>query len=106
MKSMPAAGAAADVKSGGPREQLAIASLKQRKLGVSADQPRRSSFAGNAADVQALLDAGVNVNRLYFAVFSGCAGKHGESEGNVDTVEVLLAAGANVKRKTTTATTS
>ena len=27
MKSMPAAGAAADVKSGGPREQVAIAAL-------------------------------------------------------------------------------
>src|SRR6266566_7123955 len=41
MKSMPAAGAAADVKSGGPREQLA---LKKRKLGISADQLRRSSL--------------------------------------------------------------
>ena len=31
MKSMPVADAAADVKSGGPREQLAVAALKKRK---------------------------------------------------------------------------
>jgi hypothetical protein len=107
MKSMPAAGAAADVKSGGPREQQAIASLKARKLGVSADQLRRSSLEGNATDVQSLIDAGVNVNSgstlgdsaLYFAVFSGCGGKQGENDGLVNTVNVLVAAGADVKRK-------
>lgn len=44
MKSMPAAGAAAEVKSGGgPREQQTIVALKARKVGVSADQLRRSS---------------------------------------------------------------
>jgi hypothetical protein len=107
MKSMPAAGAAADVKSGGPREQQAVLALKKRKLGISADQLRRSSLEGNAADVQLLLDAGVNVNSgsalsdsaLYFAVFSGCGGKQGENDGLVSTVNVLLAAGADVKRK-------
>jgi Ankyrin repeats (3 copies) len=108
MKSMPAAGAAADVKSGGgQREQQAIVALKARKLGVSADQLRRSSLEGNAADVQSLLDAGVNVNSgaglsdsaLYFAVFSGCGGKQGETEGLVNTVNVLIAAGADLKRK-------
>jgi Ankyrin repeats (3 copies) len=107
MKSMPAAGAAADVKSGGPREQQAVLDLKKRKLGISADQLRRSSLEGNAADVQSLLDAGVNVNSgsglgdsaLYFAVFSGCGGKQGETDGLVSTVNVLLAAGADVKRK-------
>ena len=107
MKSMPAAGAAADVKSGGPREQQAVLDLKKRKLGISADQLRRSSLEGNAADVQSLLDAGVNVNSgsslgdsaLYFAVFSGCGGKQGETDGLVNTVNVLIAAGADVKRK-------
>jgi hypothetical protein len=108
IKSMPADGAAADVKSaGGQREQQAIASLKARKLGVSADQLRRSSFEGNAVDVQALLDAGVNVNSgstlgdsaIYFAVFSGCGKNQGETDGLVNTVNVLLAAGADVKRK-------
>jgi hypothetical protein len=107
MKSMPAAGAAADVKSGGPREQQAIMDLKKRKLGVSADQLRRSSLEGNAADVRSLLDAGVNVNSgsslndsaLYFAVFSGCGGKQGETEGLVNTVNVLIAGGADLKRK-------
>ncbi len=108
IKSMPAGGAAADVKSaGGQREQQAIASLKSRKLGVSADQLRRSSLEGNAADVQALLDAGVNVNSgtgltdsaLYFAVFSGCGKNQGETEGLVSTVNVLIAAGADLKRK-------
>ena len=108
IKSMPAGGAAADVKSaGGQREQQAIASLKARKLGVSADQLRRSSLEGNAVDVQALLDAGVNVNSgstlgdsaIYFAVFSGCGKNQGETDGLVNTVNVLLAAGADVKRK-------
>jgi hypothetical protein len=108
IKSMPAGGAAADVKAaGGPREQQAIASLKARKLGVAADQLRRSSLEGNAVDVQALLDAGVNVNSgaslsdsaIYFAVFSGCGKNQGETEGLVNTVNVLIAAGADLKRK-------
>ncbi len=108
IKSMPAGGATADVKSaGGQREQQAIASLKSRKLGVSADQLRRSSLEGNATDVQSLLDAGVNVNSgtalsdsaIYFAVFSGCGKNQGETEGLVSTVNVLIAAGADMKRK-------
>jgi hypothetical protein len=108
IQSMPAGGAAADVAaSGGEREQNAIAALKARKLGVSADQLRRSSLEGNAADVQALLDAGVNVDSgaglsdsaLYFAVFSGCGAKQGETEGLIRTVDVLLAAHADVTRK-------
>jgi Ankyrin repeats (3 copies) len=108
IKSMPAGGATADVKStGGQREQQAIASLKSRKLGVSADQLRRSSLEGNAADVQSLLDAGVNVNSgaglsdsaIYFAVFSGCGKTQGETEGLVSTVNILIAAGADLKRK-------
>ena len=108
IKSMPAGGAAADVKAGGgDREKAAIAALKKRKLGISADQLRRSSLEGNVADVQALLDAGVNVNSgaglsdtpLYFAVFSGCGAKKGETDGLVNTVTVLVAAGADLKRK-------
>jgi hypothetical protein len=108
IKSMPAGGLAAEVKSGGgEKEQRAIAALKAKKLGVSADQLRRSSLEGNAADVQALIDAGVNVNSgstlndsaLYFAVFSGCGAKQGENEALVGTVNVLLASGADVKRK-------
>ena len=108
MKSMPAGGAAADVKgSGGEREMAAIATLKKRGLAVSADQLQRSSLHGIPADVQALLDAGVNVNSgaglsdspLYFAVFSGCGAKKGETDGLVNTVTVLVAAGADLKRK-------
>jgi len=107
IQSMPAGGAAADVSSGGgEREKKAIAMLKTRKLGVSAEQLRRSSLEGNPADVQALLDAGVNVNSgsglsdsaLYFAVFSGCGAKQGETPGLVQTVDVLIAAGADVTR--------
>jgi hypothetical protein len=108
MKSMPAAGAASEVKGGGgEKQQHAIAALKAKKLGVSADQLRRSSLEGNAQDVQNLIDAGVNVNSgstlgdsaLYFAVFSGCGAKQGETEGLVNTVNVLVGAGADVKRK-------
>lgn len=108
MKSMPAGGAAADVKgTGGGREKEAIAMLKKRGLAVSTDQLQRSSLQGIPADVQALLDAGVNVNSgtglsdsaLYFAVFSGCGAKKGETDGLVNTVTVLLNAGADVKRK-------
>jgi ankyrin repeat protein len=104
---MPAAGATAEVRSGGgERERQAIAWLKSQKLGVSADQLRRSALEGNPSAVQALLDAGVNVNSgsglsdsaIYFAVFSGCGAKQGETEGLVNTVNVLIAYGADLKR--------
>lgn len=107
IKSMPAGGQSADIKSaGGAKEQQAIAFLKSRKVGVSADQLRRSSLEGNAAEVQALIDAGVSVNSgsglndsaLYFAVFSGCGGKQGENDALVSTVNTLIAAGADLKR--------
>jgi hypothetical protein len=107
IKSMPAEGAAAQVKSaGGAKEQQAIALLKSRKLGVSVDQLRRSAQEANPAEVQALIDAGVNVNSgsgltdsaLYFAVFSGCGAKQGETDGLVNTVNTLIAAGADLKR--------
>jgi hypothetical protein len=107
IKSMPAGGAAADVKPAGAGEAGALAALKRRGLSVSADQLRRSALAGNVADVQALLRAGVNVNSgaglndspLYFAVFSGCGAKQGETDALVATVDVLVGAGADVARK-------
>ena len=54
-----------------------------------------------------LLDAGVNVNSgakigdtpLYFAVFSGCGAKKGETEALVATVDALVTAGADLKRR-------
>lgn len=108
IKSMPVGGAAAEVKAGGgQREKAAIAALKKRGLGVSTDQLRRSSLDGNTTDVQLLLDAGVSVNSgsslsdspLYFAVFSGCGAKKGETDGLVNTVTILVTAGADLKRK-------
>lgn len=108
IKSMPAGGAAADVRAGGgDREKAAVAALKKRGLGISADQLRRSSLEGNALVVQQLLDAGVNVNSganlsetpLYFAVFSGCGAKRGETDALLRIVTVLVAAGADLKRK-------
>jgi len=108
IKSMPVGGAAADVKGGGgDHQKRATATLKARGVSISADQLRRSSLQGNAADVQLLLDAGVNVNSgsslsdsaIYFAVFSGCGAKQGETEALVQTVAVLIAAGADLKRK-------
>ena len=108
MKSMPAAGAAADVKSpGGAGEKAAYAELKKRSIGASADQLRRSALQGNAAEVKLLLDAGVGVNSgtklgdtpLYFAVYSGCGAKRGETESLVATVDVLVTAGADLKRR-------
>ena len=108
IKSMPAAGTAAEVKSaGGAKEQQAIAFLKSRKLGVSADQLRRSAQQANPAEVQALIDAGVSVNSgsglsdsaIYAAVFSGCGASQGETDGLVNTVTTLVAAGADLKRK-------
>jgi hypothetical protein len=108
IKSMPASGLAAQVKSGGGTgEAQAIAALKARNLPVSADQLRRSAFEGNAPDIQLLLDAGVNVNSgeklsdsaLYSGVFSGCGAKQGETEGLVNAVNVLVVAGADLKRK-------
>ena len=106
MKGMPVAGAAADVKGGGgEREKKAVAALKTRGLGISADQLRRSSLQGKADEVQLLIDAGVNVNSgaglsesaIYFAVFSGCGAKQGETDALVSTVGVLIAAGADLK---------
>jgi uncharacterized protein (DUF1778 family) len=108
IKAMPAEGLAAEVRGGGgDREAKAVAALKAKKLGVSADQLRRSSLEGGAADVQLLLDAGVNVNSgsglsdsaLYFAVFSGCGAKQGENDALLATVGVLTAAGADLKRR-------
>ncbi|MEO8738600.1 MAG: ankyrin repeat domain-containing protein [Casimicrobiaceae bacterium] len=108
MKGMPVAGAAADVKGGGgEREKKATAALKARGLGISADQLRRSSLQGKADEVQLLVDAGVNVNSgaglsdsaIYFAVFSGCGAKQGESDALASTVGVLIASGADLKRR-------
>jgi len=108
MKGMPVAGAAADVKvGGGDRAKQATAALKARGLGISADQLRRSSLQGNAAEVQLLLDAGVDVNSgsalgdsaIYFAVFSGCGAKQGETDALAATVAVLIAGGADLKRR-------
>jgi hypothetical protein len=108
IKSMPAGGAAADVKAAsGGREKAAVAALKKRGLGISADQLRRSAVEGNAPVVKELLDAGVDVNSgaglsdtaLYFAVFSGCGAQKGETDSLVNTVTILVAAGADVKRK-------
>ncbi len=108
MKGMPVAGAAADVKvGGGDRAKQATAALKARGLGISADQLRRSSLQGNAAEVQLLLDAGVDVNSgaalgesaIYFAVFSGCGAKQGETDALAATVAALIAGGADLKRR-------
>ena len=107
IKGLPAEEAVSTIKpKDDAREQKAIAYLKTKNVGVSADQLRRAALEGNFNQVRALIDAGVDVNAgtwsespLYAAVFSGCGAVQGENENLVKTVDALLAAGADVKRK-------
>ncbi len=107
IKSLPEEAAVSTIKpKDEAREQKAIAYLKTKNVGVSADQLRRAALEGNFNQVRALLDAGVDVNAggwsespLYAAVFSGCGAANGENESLAKTVDALLAAGADVKRK-------
>ena len=80
------------------KEKESIAFLKQRNLGVSIDQLRRSALEGKSDEVSALLGAGVDPNSgpeedspLNRAI-SGCSHAGGESDELVRTVEVLLVA--------------
>lgn len=100
---MPAQGAPAARQTDPEREKAGIASLRQRGLGVSADQLARSAQEGDVAAVKALLDAGVDPNAgpfdalpLYRATFSGCGAHGGETDALVETVTALLEGGAGV----------
>jgi hypothetical protein len=105
--SMPAESTASAIRpADAGRERHGLAYLKEHGLGASPDQLRRSAQGGDAAAVQALLDAGVDVNGgggglgrtpLYSAVFSGCGASSGETDALLDTVKVLLAGGADAR---------
>lgn len=85
------------------KERAAIAFLEERDLGVSVDQLRLSAIEANPEEVQALLDAGVDVNagppgdRALLRLLSACAHQQGENENILETIDVLLAAGADLK---------
>lgn len=85
------------------KERAAIAFLEERNLGVSLDQLRLSAIGSNADEVQALIDAGVDVNAgpagdaPLVRALSACAHDGGENEEILKTVDVLLKAGADVK---------
>ncbi|MGH7805119.1 MAG: ankyrin repeat domain-containing protein [Candidatus Binatia bacterium] len=89
------------------KEKKALAALKKKGLGASAEQLRISALEGKPDEVRALLDAGAKVNSgatphdspLVAAVFSGCGAQGGETDDLEKTVDLLLAAGADVKRK-------
>ena len=105
IKDMPAEGTAAVHRESDPaRERAGLAYLRQRGLGASPDQLGRSAQEGDAATVNALLDAGVDPNAgqyserpLYRAVFSGCSASGGDTDGLVETVNALIAGGADLK---------
>ena len=86
------------------KERAGIAYLDERNLGVSLDQLRLSSIEAEPEDVQALIDAGVDVNAGNAAdaplvrVLSACALQGGENEQILATIDVLLAAGADLKK--------
>jgi hypothetical protein len=108
IRTMPADSSTDDVRPDDPaREQRALEYLRERRLGASPDQLRRSALAGDFEAVEALLDAGVDVNAgesasqsaLTAAVFSGCGAAGGDSDPLVRTVELLVAAGADIHRR-------
>lgn len=104
ISTMPAEDESAAIKpKDADKERDAIAFLDERNLGVSLDQLRLSSIEAEPQDVQALIDAGVDVNAGEAAdsplnrVLSACAHQGGENESILATIDVLLAAGADVK---------
>lgn len=106
IKSMPAGSAVSAIKStDASKEREAISFLKSHDLGVSLDQLKRSAMEGNAEEVAALLDAGVDPNggeageRAVDSAILGCAQANGENEGLLKTMDELIAAGARVKDK-------
>jgi hypothetical protein len=104
IQSMPAESKAGNLETVDPaKEQEAIAFLKERDLGVSLDQLRRSAGEGEPEEVAALLAAGVDPKGgdpgetpLDSAIW-GCSNK-GETEGQAKVVKLLLAAGADARQ--------
>ena len=103
--TMPAEDESAAIKpTDAAKERDAIAYLDERHLGVSLDQLRLSAIEAEAADVQALIDAGVDVNAgpasdaPIVRVLSACALQEGENDAILETIDVLIAAGADLKK--------
>jgi hypothetical protein len=107
IRTMPEDSPTDDIRPDDPeRERRALEYLRERKLGASPDQLRRSALEGDFEAVEALLAAGVNVNAgeapesaLTAAVFSGCGAAGGDSDPLVRTVELLIDAGADINRR-------
>jgi uncharacterized membrane protein YphA (DoxX/SURF4 family) len=104
LESMPEESETEAIRPTDPeKERAAIAFLEERNLGVSLDQLRLSAIGSNADEVQALIDAGVDVNAgpagdaPLVRALSACAHDGGENEEILKTVDVLLKAGADVK---------
>jgi Ankyrin repeats (3 copies) len=103
--SMPAENETAALRPKDPaKEREAIAFLEEHNLGVSLDQLRMSSLDAEPEQVQALIDAGVDVNggsandSPLVSALSACAHQGGENEQILKTIDVLLAAGSDLKR--------
>lgn len=103
--SMPAEDETAAIKpKDADKERDAIAFLKERNLGVSLDQLRLSSIEAEPEELQALIDAGVDVNAGPAAdapivrLLSACAHQGGENEQILAAIDILLAAGADLKK--------
>jgi hypothetical protein len=103
ISSMPEEDEAAAVNTkDSDKAREAIAYLDERHLNLSLDQLRSSALEAEPNDVQALIDAGVDVNAgppgdSPLSRLLGSCSDGGENDNILATLDVLLAAGANVK---------
>lgn len=106
IQTMPDEPATAAIKPvDADREKEALAFLRERNVGVSADQLLLSAIEAKPEEVEALLAAGVDPNgddpgnSPLDRAISGCSHEDGETDAVLETIDILLAAGARATDK-------